>query len=857
MTGMTDRLPELLAPAGSPDALRAAVNAGADAVYLGGKRFGARTFAPNFTDEELAAAIGYAHLRGARVYVTVNTLVHDRELPALAHYLVMLYGMGADAILLQDAGGAALARKVIPDLPRHASTQCTITDREGVIQAHEAGFERVVLARELGMAEVDSLFAIPESERPGIEIFAHGALCYAYSGQCLLSSVIGGRSGNRGMCAQPCRKPYTLVSGKPDRFGRIHGEERLALEDSYLISTRDLCLYPNLDEVLKRPFTALKIEGRMRSPDYVAIVVSRYRTALDACATGSFTPRQEDREDLEVAFSRGFSTGYLFGDRGPALMGRCRPGNRGMYLGSVVSGRSGELRIAPAARTVPGPGDGLVGRDPDTGEEQGFVLRGTAEQTGRELVIRQQTGCRPGMELYLTRSARLEREAAAILQAPGPAGRFPLTLDITLIVEPGLPLLMSGSIQVPGGSTLMVRHEGDFIPEPARGRPTTGEEISRQIRKTGESAFRVGEFSLSYPGGLFIPVGKLNSFRREFLDLSQQAVLAARRPGPGLEQEAEARMERMAGMLAQTPPGRRSTIPQLAVISDTLESTTATLAAGCNRVLFEPAGDCESPGAGIAAALRATVSPGTIVWKWPQVPPPGFTPLACSVLSGLHDGGLAGVMVDGPGAAAAISRTLPSLEVTGGPGLNIFNHLAIRAYRDLFSGVTLSPELSSRDSAELLRRAAGSCPGTKTGVLVQGNLEAMVTADNLLDLVPDGDRRGNRRFGLLDATGRIFPVHVDCSGKSHIANASELCLIDYLPDLAASGVDVLIIDARNRGPAYAREMTAVYREALDGTAWITGRPGTPDPVPGLKERIREMARGGITAGHFVRGLAEE
>lgn len=857
MTGMTDRLPELLAPAGSPDALRAAVNAGADAVYLGGKKFGARTFAPNFTDEELAVAIGYAHLRGVRVYVTVNTLVHDRELPGLARYLVMLYGMGADGILLQDAGGAALAGEVVPDLPRHASTQCTITDREGVMQAHESGFERVVLARELGMAEIDSIFAIPGSERPGIEIFAHGALCYAYSGQCLLSSVIGGRSGNRGMCAQPCRKPYALVSGKPDRFGRIHGEERLTRTDSYLLSTRDLCLYPKLGDVVKRPFAALKIEGRMRSPEYVAIVVSRYRTALDSLAAGSFTPRPEDREDLEVAFSRGFSTGYLFGDRGPALMGRCRPGNRGLYLGSVVSSRPGELRISPAARTLPGPGDGLVGRDPVTGEEQGFIFRGTVGLTERELVIRQQTGCRTGMELYLTRSARLEREAAAILKAPGPAGKFPLTIDITLIVEPGLPLLLSGSIQVPGGSTLMVRHEGSFVPEPARERPTTGEEIARQIRKTGESAFRVGEFSLAYPGGLFIPVGELNSFRREFLDLSQQAVLAARRPGPDLIRDAEARMEKLAGTLCRTLPARTSTVPQLAVICDDRESTAAALSAGCDRVLFEPAGDCSPPGAEIAQALRSPGAPGAIVWKWPQVPPPGFTAPALSVLPGLHEAGLAGVMVDGPGAAAAIRRTLPGLEVIGGPGLNIFNHLSIRASRDLFSGVTLSPELSSRDSAELLQRAAGSCPGMKAGVLVQGNLEAMVTADNLLDLVPDSDRRGNRRFGLKDVTGRVFPVSVDCSGKSHIANASELCLIDYLPDLAASGVNTIIIDARNRGSAYAGEMTAVYREALGETAWITGRPGAPDPVPGFKERIREMARGGITAGHFVRGLAEE
>ncbi len=848
--------PELLAPAGSPEALIAAVNAGADAVYLGGKQFGARASAPNFTDDELAEAISYAHLRGARVYVTVNTLVHDRELPLLARFLVMLYGMGADGILLQDAGGAVLAHSVVPDLPRHASTQCTITDPEGVMQAHEAGFARVVIARELGMREIDAIFEIPETRRPGIEIFVHGALCYAYSGQCLLSSVIGGRSGNRGMCAQPCRKPYRLLGGVTDPFGRIHGPERIMLEEKFLLSTRDLCLYPRLGDVLKRPFAALKIEGRMRSPEYGAIVVSRYRKAIDSIVAGSFMPRPEDIEELEIAFSRGFSTGYLFGDRGPALMGRCRPGNRGLFLGSVVFGRPGELKIIPEARTVPGPGDGLVGRDPKTGEEQGFILRGTVERTDREMIIRQQTGVRTGMDLFLTRSSRLEREAAAILQAPGPAGRFPLPIDITLTVEPGLPLLISGSITVPGGSTLMVRHEGNFTPELARERPTTGAEIARQIRKTGESAFRVGEFSLTYPGGLFIPVGKLNTFRREFLDIAKQAVLASRRPGSRQIRQAEARAQKLTVTPARHHPPQR-TLPRLAVICDDRESLAAALSAGADRVFFEPAGDCHVPGEEIRAELRGAAIPGAIIWKWPQVSPPGFIAKGCSALPGLQEAGLSGVMVDGPGAAAAIRRTAPGTQITGGPGLNIFNHLAVCAYRYLFSAVTLSPELSARDIAELQMWKAASCPGMGIGVLVQGNIEAMITADNLRSLVPGGDRYASRRFGLEDATGRVFPVHVDCYGRSHIANASELCIIDYLPDLAAYGVNSVIIDARTRGAAYTGGMTAVYREALGKTAWMTGKPGVPGLLPVLKERIREMARGGITTGHYVRGLAEE
>ena len=205
--------PELLAPAGSPEALRAAVAAGADAVYLAGRRFGARHYAANFPDDELRSAVDYAHLHGVRVYVTVNTLVSDAELPDVVRYLLWLYEIGVDAVLVQDTGVAALAREVVPALPLHASTQMAIHNREGVSWAARKGLSRVVPARERTLPEIEGIAEVPGS---GVEVFAHGALCYSYSGQCLLSSVIGGRSGNRGMCAKPCRKPYRLVTAGKD-----------------------------------------------------------------------------------------------------------------------------------------------------------------------------------------------------------------------------------------------------------------------------------------------------------------------------------------------------------------------------------------------------------------------------------------------------------------------------------------------------------------------------------------------------------------------------------------------------------------------------------------------------------------
>ncbi|MCE5286753.1 MAG: U32 family peptidase, partial [Pelosinus sp.] len=255
---------ELLAPVGSQEALIAAVESGADALYMAGKSFGARAYAPNFDEEELAAAVRFAHLRSVSVYITVNTLIDDSEIPALISYLEYLYKIGVDAILVQDVGVAELAQQVVPDLPLHASTQMTIYNLAGVEFLQKLGFTRVVLAREVSLADIKYICQNTDVE---IEVFMHGALCVCYSGQCLMSSMIGGRSGNRGRCAQPCRLPYTLVDNK--------GQDVLDGKDAgeYLLSPRDLNTLELLPELIDAGVTSFKIEGRMKRPEYVAVVV--------------------------------------------------------------------------------------------------------------------------------------------------------------------------------------------------------------------------------------------------------------------------------------------------------------------------------------------------------------------------------------------------------------------------------------------------------------------------------------------------------------------------------------------------------------------------------------------------------
>lgn len=311
---------ELLAPAGNMASFRAAVENGADAVYLGGRTFNARINAENFTDEEISEAVKYAHLRNVKVYVTLNTLLFDDELEDALKYAAGLYETGVDALIVQDLGIARLIRKHVPDFELHLSTQGTVYNESGVRMAKKLGFERVVLARELSLKEIEKICRADICE---IEVFVHGALCMCYSGQCQLSRVIGGRSGNRGQCAQPCRLPYKNEKG----------------EIGYWLSPKDFCAVDYLADYVRMGVKSLKIEGRMKSPEYVGAVTAIYRKYLNECIeNGSCEVSERDRTMLEQIYSRnGFTTGYLLGNPGRELLSGKVPKHKGIKVGKVLS----------------------------------------------------------------------------------------------------------------------------------------------------------------------------------------------------------------------------------------------------------------------------------------------------------------------------------------------------------------------------------------------------------------------------------------------------------------------------------------------------------------------------------------
>ena len=317
---------ELLAPVGNFDCLKAAVQNGADAVYLGASNFSARASATNFNYEDLKKAVEYAHIRNVKVHLALNTLIKNNELNSALELASYAYEIGIDAIIVQDLGLAQILLKNFPKMPIHASTQMTIHNLEGVLQAEKLGFSRVVLSRELSFDEIDYICRNSNIE---IECFVHGALCISYSGQCLMSSIIGGRSGNRGKCAGTCRLPYELIEIK----------ENKTVEKGYLLSSKDVCTLDILPDLIDAGVKSFKIEGRMKSPEYVGIVTSIYRKYIDLAESNQqYIVDEEDRKKLMQIFNRGgFSTGYLKGKLGKNMMYTKKPNHIGIYAGDVIS----------------------------------------------------------------------------------------------------------------------------------------------------------------------------------------------------------------------------------------------------------------------------------------------------------------------------------------------------------------------------------------------------------------------------------------------------------------------------------------------------------------------------------------
>lgn len=863
--------PELLAPAGSMEALKAAINAEADAVYLSGKNFGARHYADNFSEVQMEKALDYAHLRNKKVYITVNTLVFDYELEKVADYLFWLYKTGADAVILQDVGVASLCRELVPDLEMHASTQMTINNLEGVRWAGEFGFKRVVLARELSLPEVEEIVEAMGREIE-LEIFGHGALCYCYSGQCLLSSVIGGRSGNRGRCAQPCRKPYSLLQGNKDRFGKLASSTPIHTGESYLLSTRDLASYGELDKIFKTPLASLKIEGRMRSPEYVALVVSIYRKALDKLSKDNWAPDEAEFSKLKLAFNRGFTRGHLLETNEESIMGWEAPGNRGLYLGKVVQenkkNKPANKILIKIDSNLPDfmleKGDGVVFLLPRTTQKYGMAIEHDPEYLNpHKLLLNTERQIPTGSEVYLTRDISLSREAKNIIKSPGEVSAIPL--DITMKWDQENIPILEGKFTGKDNREFSLRYKADFKMEAARKNPTSKEQIINQLKKTGGTPFVVKDIEIEYPGNLFIPLGKLNSFRREFIDKAESELLKSNRPPV---KSVEFAGKRLINIRQELKPGSSRVDSEIkhsmdiAIYTSSLKTLNGAIKGGCNRIYFEPFLweeferdlPCEVTDwvtyteqiqeLILDAQELCTAKGTTFIWKWPSITPNVSIKYLKELVNPLFSRGIKEIMVGNMGAFKAVNRLNKPVKISGSAALNIWNHRTVRELSRYLNGITLSNELSKKE----LTSIAAYNESIPLEYVVQGNLESLISEDCLLGGVNKTGRNLKPPWGIEDEKNRIFPLVIDDYSRTHILNSVELCLIDYVPDLYQIGFQNLVIDARGKTSEYARSMVTSYRQGLN---FEKKTPENIEKLNELKVKVKKIAQGGITTGNFL------
>ena len=436
------------------------------------------------------------------------------------------------------------------------------------------------------------------------------------------------------------------------------------------------------------------------------------------------------------------------------------------------------------------------------------------------------------MDLWLTRSNRLREIASDILSNPVRRAGFPIPLEISLNLQEGMVPLARGRFTNPSGIPVEVVVEGTFPVAPAERAPLTKEVITRQFEKTGGSMFAPAGVHIELADRIFLPLATLNSLRRDLLEKAEQAYLAGTRPDSGAVDEAGSRIQAFfAGKSVSRHPAITAKVPALSVYTDDPEGVKSACKSGAGRIYYEVSSTKANELRDLIAGACRVCGPAGVelVWKWPRIADQDFIRVALPLLSRTRDAGLGGVMVEGLGLAEAIAGHGPGLSIYGGQGLNITNHLAIKALSSPFRGLTLSPELSADDLTSMLALEGTPPKRPELEIMVQGSQEAMVSEDDLLsECKASPDLR--TFYGLLDETNRMFPVYRDAQGRTHISNAVETCLVDHLPFVAGLGLDWVAIDARRRGAHYAGDMTLEYREALE--ALKTGdNPGEAEEVP--------------------------
>jgi len=774
---------ELLSPAGNMDSAMAAINAGADAIYVGGKNFSARNLAQNFSDEELENLIDCAAVRGVKVYIAVNTLYKDDELPQVLAFVCKMYAAGASAFILQDAGLAQVLKNHLPEIELHASTQMTVHSVHGAKYMERLGFSRVVLARELSLQEIKEIKAGADIE---LEVFVHGALCYAYSGQCLMSSLIGGRSGNRGKCAQICRTKFSLLQ---------NGTEK---QKGYLLSPKDISTLDILKDITDAGVTSLKIEGRMKSPEYVHLVTKAYKVMLEQGRVDETV-----KHNLLQIFNRGgeFTEGFYNTYASPDMMSTITPKSSGTKVGKVVSASKGRCTIQFTAPVCPGDGIEIWttgGNHAGTGISK-EIAAGATENFSIEGHITE------GNPVYKSYDKRLVDETTREMLSA--TRKQNIYCDVEAVEGKKFQLTINGNINACGN-----------IVEKAKNAPVKKEELLTQLSKTGNTPFAFIFGNVDVGEDIFISKGEINALRRQALETLEKKMLdKIKRPLPCVE----LRKQSIAQPAKQKLHVEISDITQL----------PAVLGAGVDRVyvpltnerIFAQAMLCKNP------TIDTT---GTeIFMALPYICRNKTEDEIKTLLPVLENSNITGYLVRTWGQLELLKSSCKKIMLDS--TFNIFNSYAAEAFAEY--EITLSQELNLKEIKEMGNR--------NFELIVYGRQNMMFTHNCPVGLY--GSACGVERFHpkrqnicsyvLKDKLGVEFPVVTDC--KNCVTRILNSKILDTAPKFAGlkntnASSFRLVFTTENEDEII--QTIARYKKVLVGEA-----------IQGLED---------ATYGHYFRGV---
>ena len=806
---------ELLAPAGTMENFMAALESGADAIYLGGKVFNARAHAANFGIDELREAVRLAHILDVSVYVTVNILIGDTELKDLEQYIKDLDSIGVDAIIVQDLAVAEIAKRVAPNIHLHGSTQMTAATLDAVRFYESLGFTRVVLARELSLKEIQHICKHCKAE---IEVFVHGALCVCYSGQCLMSSFIGGRSGNRGACAQPCRLPYELLDSK--------GESVLPKHEAYLLSPKDLNYSEHMNELVEAGVTSFKVEGRMKKVSYVRQVIGTYREILDEASI-----HENQRKALASGFNRGFSTAYLEDTVGRQMMTVVAPNHQGKPIGESYT-KKGEVYLS---LTEPIEQGSLVKILQSNGSVTYYTVDDEWTCVSDTLYKgRPAEGLAVG-QLYLastpknTKSRGLQeftrKYDMSVYLSVGSNGETNYT-ELTAILDSGLSVTVTN----------------EYVPAIANKVPTSLEKVTEQLGRLGNTLFRLSYVDI--PDGPYMwPASVLNALRRDAVTALETALIThhveswqALQVTGDVDYDFKAQHELSY-----------DTCPMISARVDEIEGVKAAISGGAQKIVFGGDRLSRTPYAlSIYDEVARLCAQSDVICTFatPRVVKDDEVEAYKHTLEAIVQAHPDSISIHVPQALLWLRELGYTGAIEADTGLNIFNTPTLHFWEQLhISCVNPSQELTLKQITELAKHSH-----VPIETMIHGYTEMMISEYcAIASFVGTGSKVNcpmpcvKESYSLKDRKGEIFPIRTDPYCRMHIMNSHEMDMRAYVPMLLQKGISILRIDGRHMKPSYVKDIVSQYVGIATGTM-----EAPPKKIDSQGESI--------TRGHYFRGI---